>query len=290
MFLTNTPFSIKELQDAPGNEYFSNLKKKALSGADNAAKVDVAEANYKGNVGQKQKEALTRQEVAKYESETLCIENENRKTTLESDTNLNTLKVELDQKIGFAKILKDRAIEKRDLELSKEVEIIRSEQNLERLRANQLVQTQVEMEGLLKTSEANAQKAKLDADAHLYAEQQKAKAIEAKYNAEAEGLKQMLTVFEKPEHVLSYMMLNKGVYTELARENAKAIQDMKPKISIWTNGSGSEGASDPMSGIRNIFQALPPLLTTIQDQTGVNPPSWLAKMSSDTQTQTVQKK
>lgn len=36
--------------------------------------------------------------------------------------------------------------------------------------------------------------------------------------------------------------------------------------------------ADPSAPIRNLFQSLPPLLSTIHDQTGMAPPSWLAQM------------
>ena len=35
---------------------------------------------------------------------------------------------------------------------------------------------------------------------------------------------------------------------------------------------------DATAPIRNLFQSLPPLLSTIHDQTGMAPPSWLAQM------------
>lgn len=34
---------------------------------------------------------------------------------------------------------------------------------------------------------------------------------------------------------------------------------------------------DSTAPIRNLFQSLPPLLTTIQDQTGMSPPNWLVQ-------------
>lgn len=36
--------------------------------------------------------------------------------------------------------------------------------------------------------------------------------------------------------------------------------------------------ADPTAPIRNIFQALPPLFSTINEQTGIQPPAWMAQM------------
>lgn len=36
-----------------------------------------------------------------------------------------------------------------------------------------------------------------------------------------------------------------------------------------------------MAPIRDIMQGLPPLLSTIHEQTGIGPPSWVAQMPTD---------
>ena len=56
-----------------------------------------------------------------------------------------------------------------------------------------------------------------------------------------------------------------------------AIQGLQPKINVWNTGN-QDGSVDSTAPIRNLFQSLPPLLSTIQDQTGMQPPSWLAQM------------
>jgi flotillin len=76
---------------------------------------------------------------------------------------------------------------------------------------------------------------------------------------------------------MQYLMLTNGTYERLADANAHAIKGLQPKINVWNTGA-SDGAPDSMAPIRNLFQSLPPLLSTIQDQTGMAPPSWLAQM------------
>lgn len=84
-----------------------------------------------------------------------------------------------------------------------------------------------------------------------------------------------------PAGLIQYMMLQNNTYERLANANAKAINGLQPKINVWNTGAASpEGGAgmDPAASIRNIFQALPPLLSTINDQTGIAPPNWLAQM------------
>jgi len=77
-----------------------------------------------------------------------------------------------------------------------------------------------------------------------------------------------------PDGLLKYLMLQNGTYTELARANAAAINGLQPKINVWNTGS-QDGSADSMAPIRNLMQTLPPILSTIQEQTGMTAPSWL---------------
>ena len=77
---------------------------------------------------------------------------------------------------------------------------------------------------------------------------------------------------------MQYLMLQNNVYEKLAAQNAKAISGMQPKINVWNTGNQDGAGMDASAPIRNLFQSLPPLLSTIQDQTGMQPPNWLMQM------------
>lgn len=93
--------------------------------------------------------------------------------------------------------------------------------------------------------------------------------------AQAEGIKEIVDAFGSPQTALQYLMIDRGVYSDLASKNAAAIQGLNPKITVWNTGSDTGSAGNP---IADIFKSLPPLLTTIQDQTGITPPQWLAQV------------
>ena len=83
---------------------------------------------------------------------------------------------------------------------------------------------------------------------------------------------------------MRYLMIQDGTYEKLAKANAQAINGLQPKISIWNTGAQGEGSvADASAPIRNLFQSLPPLLSTINDQTGIQPPSWLMQMPQEEQ-------
>lgn len=88
--------------------------------------------------------------------------------------------------------------------------------------------------------------------------------------------------FGGPAGLVQYLMIEKGVYTSLAKANADAVRGLNPKMTIWNTGAqaGGEGSSAEGTGmggvdsIRNMYQMLPPLMTTINEQTGVTLPAW----------------
>lgn len=124
-----------------------------------------------------------------------------------------------------------------------------------------------------------------EAEGRLVAAQKEAEGRLAQQAKEAEGLSKMADAYAKmsnafggPEGLLKYMMIKEGVYTDLARANASAVQGMQPKMTIWNTGNGGEGTgdgkNDPAAAIRNTYQTLPPLMTTIHEQTGLTLPAW----------------
>lgn len=93
----------------------------------------------------------------------------------------------------------------------------------------------------------------------------------------------MASVLGGPQGLLQYLMLQSNTYEKLAKANAQAINGLQPKITVWNTGesgggAGGNGNGDAMASIRNVLQGLPPLLSTVHEQTGIEPPGWLAKM------------
>jgi flotillin len=126
-----------------------------------------------------------------------------------------------------------------------------------------------------RSAEAEYFRREREAHAHLITQQREAEGLSAMAKAYGE----MATVLGGPQGLMQWMMLSQGTYQQLADANARAIHGLQPKINVWTTGAQGEGAGvDATAPIRNLFQSLPPLLSTIHDQTGMAPPSWLAQM------------
>jgi flotillin len=119
-----------------------------------------------------------------------------------------------------------------------------------------------------------------EADAAFYAKKKEAEGIAAI----ADSYKHLADALGGPQGLIQYMMIKDNVYEKLALANAKAIQGLAPKMTIWNTGDQSSGSGmDPSASIRNIMTSLPPLLSTINEQTGITPPSWLMQMPQSEQ-------
>ncbi|KEF63326.1 flotillin [Exophiala aquamarina CBS 119918] len=302
--------NVKELQDTPGSEYFAFLSRKAHEGASNQARIDVAEARMRGEIGEAGKKGHTKQEISKIEAETAVLETKRKADKAQADAELTNKQTDLDMGIQIAQIRARRAAEARDAELQKDVEMKKAATELERLRAKDLVRAQISKETAQqdadaqfyresKSADAKAYAEKLDADAQLFTQQRQIQAAverqmkeaDAMYHAkmkeaeatkaQAEAFKSLAEAFGGPQGLLTYMMLKENTYEKLALANAKAVQGLQPKITVWNtgpDGSGSGAEAAGLAPIKNLMQSLPPLFSTIQEQTGITPPNWMLQM------------
>ncbi|KAL2157309.1 hypothetical protein VTH06DRAFT_6247 [Thermothelomyces fergusii] len=303
--------NVKELKDAPNSVYFESLSRKAHEGATNQARIDVAEAQLRGNVGEAKRKGEQEREIAKIHAETAVQKTERDIERASAEAVLATRKTELNRDVEIARIAATRRTEAQDEELKREVHIKRAAAEMERLRATEVVRATIERESQQQAADAkayqieaearaNSEKQRQDAEAAAYKTKQDAEAWSAaavlKAEAdlqrrlkEAEGLAAMADAYARlaqafggPAGLLQYMMIEKGTYVALAKANADAIRGLQPKISVWNTGPEAGAASagpdaaapSSIATMRNIYQMLPPLMTTINEQTGITLPEW----------------
>ncbi|OMO65650.1 Band 7 protein [Corchorus capsularis] len=329
--------NVQQLVDVVGHEYFSYLGQKTQMEAANQAKIDVAEAKMKGEIGAKLRDGQTKQNAAKINAETKIIstqrEGEGKKEEIRVNTEVkvysNQREAEIakanadlaKKKAGWAKeaqvaeVEAAKAVALREAELQKEVESMNAETRTEKLKAEFLSKASVEYE--TKVQEANwelykrqkiaeailyekekraaGEKATADAalysrrqvvDGELYAKQKEAEALVALANAQGTYLHTLLDAVGGNYGALrDYLMINAGMFQEIAKINADAVRGLQPKISIWTNGgdatdkAGAAGASNAMKEVAGVYKMLPPLFQTVYDQTGMLPPPFMGTLS-----------
>ncbi|CAO3687492.1 unnamed protein product [Umbelopsis vinacea] len=298
--------NIKSLQDTAGSEYFSYMRMKTQEGAVNQAKIDVADARYKGDVGEKEKVGMTRQQVGRIEAETVVYENEKKAEMYQAQALLETRQAEYDRQVQTAQIESKQASNMRQIELQRQYEEKRQLAETERLRADvvakwkaeyevgvekanaelysqqrkadaELFKKKQEAEGMFITATKTAEAQMKKADAYLYEKQKEAEAINEVMAAQANGLKMIVGAFNGDANAaINYLMVERGTYQALAKENANAIKGLNPKITVWNQDGKAQ--SNP---IADIYKSLPPLIDTMREQTGVMPPTWLANIAPE---------
>ncbi|KAK2999845.1 hypothetical protein RJ639_024536 [Escallonia herrerae] len=278
--------NVKQLVDVPGHEYFSYLGQKTQMEAANQAKIDVAEARMKGEVGAKIREGQTMQNEAKIDAETKIIstqrqgegkkeeirvktavkvfENQREAEVAEANADLAKKKAGWAKEAQVAEVEATKAVALREAELQKEVEIMNALTRTEKLKAEFLSKASVEYE----------------------TKQREAEGLLALAQAQGAYLRTLLDAVGGNYAALrDYMMINSGMFQEIARINGEAVRGLQPKISIWSSGSGGEavegsgGGGNAMKEVAGVYKMLPPLFKTVHEQTGMLPPAWMGSIS-----------
>jgi len=155
-----------------------------------------------------------------------------------------------------------------------EVERQRAQRQLEKLRADALMQSKVAAEQKVVEAEGTAQSIRLVAEANLYRQEQEAKGVQALLEAHSAGLESVLVSSQNdPDLAKFYLGLKERLYQDLAAEQAKAFRDLKPQISVWNTGAGSP-SDNPLDVLTRGFQSLAPVMDGLQKHTGLNVPFW----------------
>jgi flotillin len=265
--------NVEELRDADGSVYFKALAQKIQSEAENRAKVEVAEQNKIGNIGAKLREGVTRQEIARIESETKLIENERLQQVLTSNAQLEKLKQEQELIMKNAKIESEGKSQILNQQYETEIQQRRLEAETQKKRAEELSIVRVQAEMTIRQAEAEAESKKIIANANLFSKEMEAKGILAVYQAQAEGAKNLVQSFNSDTQSLNkYLMIEKGTYEKLFQSSADSIKGLNPNITIW-----SKDSNEAFSSISDLAKTMVPLMDTIEKQTGYVPPEWLLK-------------
>jgi flotillin len=151
-----------------------------------------------------------------------------------------------------------------------------------------LIQNYTALYSEQQAADAAAYKVRVQAEARFLAAAKEAEADLVRQQKQAAGLSAMAAAyadlsqaFGGPSGLIQYLMIERGVFTDLAKANAEAVQGLNPKMTIWNTGAQAGGAAagegSPLGGmdsIRNMYQMLPPLMSTINEQTGITLPEW----------------
>ncbi|RVX19778.1 Flotillin-like protein 1 [Vitis vinifera] len=307
--------NVKQLVDVPGHEYFSYLGQKTQMEAANQAKVDVSEAKMKGEIGAKLREGQTLQNAAKIDAETKIIstqrqgdgkkeeirvkteikvyENQREAEVAEVNSVLAKKKAVWTKEAQVAEVEAAKAVALREAELQREVERMNALTRTEKLKAEFLSKASVEYETKVQEANWELYKKQKAAEAVLYEKEKEAAAQKASAEAAFYARQQLADgeLYAKKKEAEGIVALAQakagGTFQEIAKINAEAVRGLQPKITVWTNGGGGaealdgggSGGSTAMKEISGVYKMLPPLFSTVHEQTGMLPPSWMGTLT-----------
>ena len=272
------------------SDYINSIGKKAASEALNKAKIDVAEqeklgaigeaeatrereirvaeALAKAEIGRKTAEADQRKEVQKQEADAVKGENE-------ANANIADYNSELEVKRAAA--LQTAEVAKFEAQVKIQQALYEAEQ--ERLRAEEIVRQEIEKSKVEIAAEAQAERvrreAKGEADGVLMRYEAEAEGMQKLLDAKAAGYRELIESVDGDAQAAATLLLIEKL-EELVARQVEAISNLQiDKITVWDSGGNGDGSSTS-NFISNLFKSLPPL-QDISEMAGLELPEYLGK-------------
>ena len=259
----------------------------------NAAKIDA-----ESKIISMQRQGEGTKEEIKVRTEVKVFENQKEADVAKANAELAMKKAAWTKDAQVAEVEATKAVALREAELQTQVEKMNALTRTEKLKAEFLSKASVEYE--TKVQEANwelynkqkqaeavlydkqkqAEAQKAQADAAFYSKQKEAEGLVALASAQGTYLRTLLDAVQNDYSCLrDFLMINNGIYQEIAKTNAMAVRDLQPKISVWNHGGEQGGGSgNAMKDIAGLYKMLPPVLDTVYEQTGMQPPAWIGTL------------
>lgn len=253
--------NVTDISDESG--YITALGQEAAAKAINAAKISVAEANKEGSIGEANAMREQRINVSVAESEAIKGENKAKAEIANAQAVLREREAEALKKATAAENIQKAMALQESYSAEKDAELERAAREKATLEADVIIKMEIEKRRKEIEAEADAEQARRRAKGE-------ADAIFAKLEAEARGLKEMLTAqADGLKSIVSSaggnaqdamrLMITEKLET-LVSTQVEAIKNLKiDKITVWDNGGGKDGTTSTSNFISNLMKSLPPM-------------------------------
>jgi flotillin len=282
--------NIRDITDESG--YINAIGKRAAAEAINKAKIEVAQQEKIGAIGEADQNREKEVQVANQKAKTSIGQANAQKEQRIQTANLEAQAVE-GENISKANIAEYNAAlavkqaealkmgEVAKAQAERDILIAQKEQEEARLKKEQLAEQEVEKLKIQVEADAEAERLRRIANGE-------ADAIKAKYFAEAEGVKAVLEAKaqgynrlvaisnNKPEVATSFLMIEK--IQDIVARQVEAIKNIKfDKITVWDGGVGSANGSTTANFMKDIIKSLP-AMHELAGNAGISLPEILGKV------------
>ena len=277
------------------SDYIESIGKKAASTAVEQARVDVANAQRDGAIGQAEadrtreiqvaqnsaeaekgrKAAQADQRVYVEQQEAMAVGGENA-----AQAEIARANADLSEAEASAKQRADVATANAEAEIAK----AKYEEEEQTLRASEIARETIAKQQVEIAAEAEAERQRRIARGE-------ADAILAKYEAEAEGVQKVLEAKAQgysnlvssasgdPKAAATLLMVEK--IEAMVSAQTEAIRNLKiDKITVWDSGNDKDGNSATSNFVSSLVQSLPPI-HDVAKMSGVELPDYLGSMTEE---------
>jgi flotillin len=294
--------NITDITDESG--YIDAIGKRAASEAVNKARIDVAEEERKGGIGEAEAKKSMRISVAKAEAdaqsgeanadrdrrisvkqaEATAIEGENLSTIEIAKSNALRVQQEAEahRLAEASKRVAEAQIEKAQFEAEQTAQVSRAAMERERQRAEVIVPAEITKQKMEIGAEAEAEKMRREARGE-------ADAIYAKLEAEARGNFEILrakgngfqeivkSCGDNADAAAKMLLIEK--LEAIVKMQTEAIRNIKiDKITVWENGSADAGGKTSTANfLSGMMRSLPPI-HDVAGMAGIDLPGYLGKV------------
>ncbi len=303
--------NITDITDESG--YIEAIGRRAASEAINQAKVEVAEEDKKGSIGEADAKKQQRIAVSKADADAQAGEaNADRdkriairqaESTAVEGENISQIEIaksnatrEEEQAKAFrraevAKRIAEAEIEKAHFEAEQKAQVARAGMEREKQIAEIVVPAEIAKQQVEIQADAEAEKRRREA-------QGQADAIFAKLDAEARGnfeiLKAKGTGYQEiiksclndPDAASKMLLIEK--LQDIVKLQTEAIKNIKiDKVTVWDGGQTANGKTSTSNFLSGMMQSLPPL-HDVANMAGIDLPNYLGKVSNNEKPKEVQ--
>ena len=220
------------------------------------------------------KEAEQQQRIQVASAEAAAVDGENKSNAEIAESNARLAEVRAEAK---------RKAQVAAAEAQQAILIAEREQELARLKKEQLAKQEIEKTRIEIAAEAHAEKlrreARGEADAILARYTAEAAGTQKVLEAKAEGYRQLVEACAENPQVAPTLLMIEQLPT-LVAEQVKAIQNLKiDKITVWDSGGNGEGRGGTAGFLSGLIGSLP-AIHELAEQAGIQLPAVLGQVKS----------
>ncbi|MEC9327977.1 MAG: SPFH domain-containing protein, partial [Verrucomicrobiota bacterium] len=274
--------NIQDITDESG--YIEALGKEASSRAINEAKVQVAERERDGNIGEANAQREQRIQVSGAQATAVEGENLAKVKVAESDAARREREAEAERLASAAEKVKSaQALEEAYIS-EKTAEQGRGEREKATQYANIVVPAEIEKQKIETLAEADAEKIrrlkKGEADGLQSLMEAEARGTLATLQSKAQGFGDIVKASGGAADDATLLLVTEQL-PALVEEQVKAISNLKiDSVTVWDSGKGKGGKNDTADFVSGLVGALPPL-HQLTKNVGIELPEFLGKLSDD---------